>query len=418
MHTFPRAHGRADSKITVQIPNSSDAAGATKVAVSMPACPPLASAKPSMSLPGRLASVTLAVAMVAVTAGCGVSGDKAAAPASQPAPQPSPVVLTEHKTAGGDPGVELYLREKRSSAVAQAPKGKVVIFLEPFGVPTAKAFDVPGLSWMDSLAGTGYDTWALDFRGFGQSSRPPAMSQPPMANPPLTSTAEAVRDLDAAVSFITKARGVDAVSLVGWSWGGVVGGAYAAEHPVRVDKLVLDGTMHAFSLPMMTKPLESAPGVMTPLPAYLPVSFDQTTKVHWNMMMAGRPLATPASIEAVSKVFMAADPTSGQRTPPSIRRAMGPMVDLYSIWSNKPIYDATKVTAPVLVIAGDSDIFADKTLFCGLTNSIDRREVTIPQATHWALYETHRDVLLSQTAKFLGAASASTSPADLAKCKK
>ena len=374
-----------------------------------------------ISLPTQLGAVMLAVGLVAGTAGCGasaVSGDKSPAAAPQPASQPAKVVLAEQTIAGADPGVELYLREKRSSAGAQAAKGKVVVFLEPFGVPTAKAFDVPGMSWMDSLAGAGYDTWALDFRGFGSSSRPPAMSQKPMANPPISTTAEAVRDLDAAIRFISKARGVEKVSLVGWSWGGVVGGAYAAAHPARVDKLVLHGAMHSFSLPMMTKPMESAPGVMKPLPAYLPVSFDQTTKGHWNMMMAGRPLASPASLEAVSKVFMAADATSGQRTPPTIRRAMGPMVDLYSIWSNKATYDATKVTAPVLVIRGDSDHFADPTLFCSLTNSADRREVIIPEATHWALYEKNRNVLLSETQTFLGASPASTPPGDVAKCKK
>jgi pimeloyl-ACP methyl ester carboxylesterase len=364
----------------------------------------------------RLATVTLSFAIVAGTAGCGASADKAAAPPSRPTFKPAPIVLSEHKSAGGDPGVELYLREKRAIQEANLSKGKVVIFLEPLGVPTAKAFDVPGLSWMDSLAGAGYDTWALDFRGFGGSSRPPAMSQPPMANPPLTTTAEAVRDLDAAVSFITKHSGIDTVSLIGWSWGGVVGGAYAAQHPARVDKLVLHGTMYGVSLPIMTKPLESAPGVLRTLPAYQLAPFN-LTEDPWKMMMAGRPLATPASIEAVRQVFLAADPTSGTRTPASVRRAMGPMVDLYSIWSEKPIYDATKITAPVLVIAGDADSFADPTLFCSLTNSRDRREVTIPEATHWALYEKNRGVLLSETETFLGATPASSSSPDVAKCK-
>jgi pimeloyl-ACP methyl ester carboxylesterase len=392
------ALSRALSKFTVRAPNESQTAGTTKV---------------SRIHAHRFATATLAVAMVAGTAGCGVGADMSAAPKFPPAP----IVLSEHKTAGGDSGVELYLREKRAIAEPTISKGKVVIFLEPFGVPTAKAFDVPGLSWMDSLAGAGYDTWALDFRGFGQSSRPPEMSQPPKANKPLTSTAEAVRDLDAAVNFITKQAGVDTVSLVGWSWGGVVGGAYAAAHPARVDKLVLHGAMHAFSLPTMTNSMKSPSGVMNPLPAYARVSFDQTTKAHWNMMMAGRPLATPASIEAVSKVFMASDPTSGPQTPPTIRRAMGPMVDLYSIWSDKPIYDAAKITAPVLVIAGDADSFADPTLFCKLTKSPDRREVIIPEATHWVLYESHRDVLLSETEKFLGAAHPSAHSDVSAKCK-
>jgi len=127
-------------------------------------------------------------------------------------------------------------------------------------------------------------------------------------------------------------------------------------------------------------------------------------------------LATPAPIEAVRKVFLASDPTSGERKPPSIRRAMGPMVDLYSIWIDKPIYDASKITAPVLVIAGDSDSFADPSLFCSLTNSPDRREVTIPDATHWVLYERNRDVLLSETQKFLGSTRPSTNPDEVAGC--
>lgn len=363
------------------------------------------------SLGARLGGVTLAVALAAGAASCGGGGDKIAAPKAQPAR----IVLAEDKVAGGDPGVELYLREKRSTAASPVPNGKVVLFLEPFGVPTASAFDVPGLSWMDSLARAGYDTWAMDFRGFGRSSRPPAMGKPPFANSPLTTTAEAVRDLDAAVRYITKQRGVDQVSLIGWSWGGVVGGVYAAEHPARVDKLVLHGAMHGFSLPMMTEPLESAPGVPKPFPAYQLAPFALTGD-HWKMMMAGRALATPASIEAVRKVFLASDPTSGERKPPSIRRAMGPMVDLYSIWIDKPIYDAAKITAPVLVIAGDSDSFADPSLFCSLTHSPDRREVIIPDATHWVLYERNRDVLLSETETFLGSTRSSTNPGEVAGC--
>ena len=89
-----------------------------------------------ISLPARLATVTLVVVMVAGTAGCGVSGDKAAAPAqpAQPAPQPAPIVVTEHKTAGADPGVLLYLREKRSSAVAHMGHG-CAFLARPQGFP-------------------------------------------------------------------------------------------------------------------------------------------------------------------------------------------------------------------------------------------------------------------------------------------
>lgn len=348
------------------------------------------------ALQTRLTAAALAVALAAGTAGCGDPDGKEAAEA----PPAARIELDEHRVPASDPGAELYLREKRATSAADVEPGKVVLFLEPFGVPTAEAFDVAGMSWMDDLAEAGYDTWALDFQGFGQSSRPAAMDQPPMANPPLTTTADAVRDVDTAIRYITDERGVDAVSLIGWSFGGVVAGAYAAEHPDQVDKLVLYGAMHGFPLPMMTQPLEASPGVPKPLPAYQLAPFDLTLN-HWNMMMAGRELATPEAIEAVRDVFLASDPTSSERQPPSIRRAMGPMVDLYAIWSDKPVFDASRITAPVLVIAGDADSFADPTLLRSLTGSPDRREVIIPDATHWALYERNRDVLLRETEAFL-----------------
>lgn len=53
---------------------------------------------------------------------------------------------------------------------------------------------------------------------------------------------------------------------------------------------------------------------------------------------------------------------------------------------------------------------------CSLTKSPDRREVIIPDATHWVLYERNRDVLLTQTEKSLGSTRRSTPSDDLAKC--
>jgi hypothetical protein len=124
--------------------------------------------------------------------------------------------------------------------------------------------------------------------------------------------------------------------------------------------------------------------------------------MHWDMMMAGRPLATPESIDAVRTVFRASDSTAGNRSPASIRRAMGPMVDLYDTWTNKAVFDASKITAPVLVIRGDADFFADPNLMGSLTGASYRREVVVPDATHWLLYEQHRDVLLNETQALLG----------------
>jgi len=134
---------------------------------------------------------------------------------------------------------------------------EVVLFLEPYSVPAAAAFDLPGYSWMEHLAERGYDTWALDFRGFGRSSRPAAMDLPPQDNRPVIRSAESMVDLAAAIAHIRKLRHVDKITLVGWSYGSVIAGKYAAEKSNEVGKLVLLGAMHAFSLPAMTKPFEN-----------------------------------------------------------------------------------------------------------------------------------------------------------------
>lgn len=295
-----------------------------------------------------------------------------------------------------DAGIQLYLKEK------SAPRAKeAVLFLEPFGVPTAQAFDIPGYSWMDHLSEKGYATFALDFRGFGKSTRPDAMSKPPLDNQPVVRATDAIKDVDATVQYIKKQKQVDKVTIIGWSWGGVVAGMYAAEHPKQVNKLVLYGSMHNFSLPFMTQPLEEKPGVLKKkLPAYQ-LAEPQMTMHHWHMMMKDKQLASADAMEKVSATFLRADETSQKRTPPSIRRAMGPMIDLYSIWSNKPIFDAAKIQAPTLVVRGDADFFADPDYMKKLSGAKVKKEIVVKDGTHWLLYEKNRNQLLDATDAFL-----------------
>lgn len=112
---------------------------------------------------------------------------------------------------------------------------------------------------------------------------------------------------------------------------------------------------------------------------------------------------TPEAEAELSRIFLASDPTSGSRTPPSIRRAMGPMVDLSEIWSGRPVFDASLITAPTLIIRGDHDTFSNDPGFMdALTNAPVKRYVEIPLATHWAIYEPiGAPRLLGEIASFL-----------------
>lgn len=299
-----------------------------------------------------------------------------------------------------DQGIEIYVKEKKLKDKNEFKGEEVVLFLEPFGVPTADAFDVKGYSWMEDLADKGYDTYAMDFRDFGQSTRSAEMSKPATENEPLVRFTDAVKDVDAVIEHIKKNRKVDKVNIVGWSWGTVVAMQYAIDHGDKLNKLVLYGGMYSFDLPMLTSSMESSPGVLKKQPAYQMAEYSMT-RHHWAQQMAGKDLVEPGAMEEVGRTFLAADPTSKDRDPVTIRRAWGPMIDLYNIWSSKPILDATKITAPTLVVRGDGDFFADPGLINALTGVKTKKDVLIKDATHWVLYEKHRDILLTETSDFL-----------------
>jgi hypothetical protein len=77
---------------------------------------------------------------------------------------------------------------------------------------------IEAVSMMDLMAQQGYDVFPVDVRGYGGSTRPAEMDQPPAANKPIATSPEAAKDLGAAVDYVLKARGIPKLDLIGWSW--------------------------------------------------------------------------------------------------------------------------------------------------------------------------------------------------------
>ena len=74
----------------------------------------------------------------------------------------------------------------------------------------------------------------MDIRGYGRSTRPPEMAQPPEANPPLVPPATWRWPISAAVNgFIRQKRGLPRIVHMGWSWGSALTGRFAADNPGR-----------------------------------------------------------------------------------------------------------------------------------------------------------------------------------------
>src|SRR5262245_4849367 len=96
------------------------------------------------------------------------------------------LVMEEYTVPARDPGIELYVRNKRPEGVTQFSADKTLVFVHGATYPAETAFDLQlaGLSWMDHIAARGFDVYLLDLRGYGRSTRPPEMAQPPEANDP------------------------------------------------------------------------------------------------------------------------------------------------------------------------------------------------------------------------------------------
>ena len=92
-----------------------------------------------------------------------------------------PELTVEVLRVPSDSGIELQLSNKRAAGPDKYPAERIVLFVHGATFPASSTFDVelPGGSWMGHLAGRGYDVYALDIRGYGGSTRPASMSQPP-----------------------------------------------------------------------------------------------------------------------------------------------------------------------------------------------------------------------------------------------
>ena len=91
--------------------------------------------------------------------------------------------------------------------------------------------DYEDYSLVKYLAREGYAVWRLDIAGFGRSGE--------VEDGFLPDSDYAAEDIRAAVDQIVRQTGADRIDVLGWSWGTVTVGRFAAEHPEHIDRLIL-----------------------------------------------------------------------------------------------------------------------------------------------------------------------------------
>jgi pimeloyl-ACP methyl ester carboxylesterase len=249
---------------------------------------------------------------------------------------------------------------------------------------------------MDDLASRGFDVWAVDFLGYGESDRYPEMRDGPMAHAPLGRASDAARQIGAAAAFIRMRTRAPRVSIVAHSWGTIPAGIFSSEYPSFVDRLVDFG-------PVTQR--EGRPDTAT-APAYKFMTQDaQRTRFDGYVPSGEAPVFDPSDFAVWGPAYLATDSSSHSRYPASVVIPNGPSPDVNDAWSGHLSYDPSRIIAPVLIVRGEWDVVtrdADAAwLWSALTHASVKRDVKISRGTHVMHLEASRRQLYAEVAAFL-----------------
>jgi pimeloyl-ACP methyl ester carboxylesterase len=181
---------------------------------------------------------------------------------------------------------------------------------------------------MDALAEDGWDVWAVDLHGYGNSAS--AIDQD------WSEAAATVKDLDTATDYIRAFRWVDRVAVFGYQWGAQVAGLFANQKPKKVARLALFGMRYqlADKIAEPTTPMRS-------------------NTSNQAMLKPDDGDLDPEMVHKRAEVCTLADPRSPN----------GALKDL----SHASSVDPRKLTMPLLILAaerdGDSQAMSDRLEF-------------------------------------------------------
>ena len=316
-----------------------------------------------------------------------------------------PHISTVPANAGERVGI--FVREKISESLGQdiedsrLPPGRAVLFVHGSLAPSVPVFDLPyeDYSWMTYFAEAGLDAFAMDHTGFGRSPRP-AMDDPcnfdsadqaiVMPNPlsthceptyrySLTNSQSDWDEIDTVVDYIRALRGVDRVSLVGWSRGGPRTAGYAARHPEKVDKLVLLAPVYSASA--SAEAPRNLPQAGVPMTLITRKMYMQE---RWHGRVACETQVDPNIEPIVWQTIMGVDALGSVWGPPDgVLR-----VSTAAQWGWNREY-AARVAAPTLILVGEQDFLfaAAEPLYSDLTGTESKMLINLECATHYAFWE-------------------------------
>ena len=288
----------------------------------------------------------------------------------------------------------------RLTLIRQPASGPAVLYVHGATYPAALSvgWRIHGVSWLDHWQAAGLDAWALDFAGFGNSSRPAVFNHAADSAPPYGRCEEAASQIVAALAQIRRERPGVPIHVVAHSWGTLPARLAAIARPDLIARLVLFGPVVQRDGRLVTglkrepawtlvTAAQQRPRQRTGMPGHMPTPVDD------------------AELERWCEAYLDSDPTSGSRTPRSVKIPNGPGADIDALWSGESLVNDDRIRQPTLIVRGEWDhVTTDADagrLFATLTGAADKRDVKIAGGNHWLHLQPRRRALWAETLSFL-----------------
>jgi pimeloyl-ACP methyl ester carboxylesterase len=303
------------------------------------------------------------------------------------------------------PDLKIHVRERLPAGADPAALEEAVLFVHgaTFGGDTFD-LEIEGYDWMTQIAERGFAAYYVDLRGYGHSTRPPAMSAPPAKNEPFARAEEVVADIADTVDFIRERTGADKVNLIGWSWGAVTTGMYTAANNDKVDRLVFYAPLYSDAEPEWVAEM-AAPGnldQMKDVGAYRTVNADKIADI-WEHQIVPANKDEWREEEVFDTWFdtlLEAEPAGTD----AVRAPNGVLVDSWEMRNARPVYDASQIKVPTLIIRAEADKESTLEDALGLFEKLGAEEklfVNIGGGTHFISLEKRAPLLIEQVQAFL-----------------
>jgi pimeloyl-ACP methyl ester carboxylesterase len=296
--------------------------------------------------------------------------------------------------------------------------GTPIVMVHGFFQPASAILDVPGYSLQQALAAFGFRVVLFDLRGYGRSSRPDFMAQPPTASrPSLACMSDALADLGDVVEFVCRSEGVGRVDLLGYSWGTARSAGFAELAPQRVRRLVLYAPVWRPTSGAAAEAVDpERAGVLNPMLGGYRVFAPGDLARQWDAEIGS--LDTQAfrdsqALQAAEQALLASDADLQGR---GYRAPLGPMLDALEVARGTPLFDAGRVDCDTLLVRGDNDRLSSASDAAGLLCALrapNKRLVTIGNGTHLLHLEHARRQLVNEVIGFLAASGDEPQPVHL-----